>query len=172
MQADTAWQQLELDADTPYLVLFHTDGDGYTMIDPQIDIRALGPGELCTEAVDASDAVFPLQLIGTFKHDPAFAPSCDATPTNAVWFAFTPEMSGVHEITVTNHTTTDAWSRLAVIQGGACDPLGAELACVASAFLSSTATVVLAVGTTYLFLFYTDGDEWTMVDPEITITDV
>jgi hypothetical protein len=172
MQALTAWQQLELAAGSSYLILFHTDAESFTMIDPQIDIRPLGIGELCIEAADATDAEFPVQLLGTFKHDPAVAPSCDPTPTNAAWFSFAPEMSGVHQITVTNHTTTDAWSRLAVFQGDACEPTGAEIACVQAAALSATATVTMAVGTTYTILFYTDGDQYTMVDPELSITDV
>jgi hypothetical protein len=170
MQYDTAWQQVMLDAGTPYLILFHTDGDAFTMIDPQIDIRALGEGELCTEAADVSAETFPFQLIGTFNHDPVVAPTCDDTPTNAVWFSYTPTTDGTYGITATNHTATAAWSRLAVFESASCDPLGTQVSCIANMALTATASVTLTAGTTYVILSYTDGDTFTMVDPEIAIT--
>ena len=35
---------------------------------------------------------------------------------------------------------------------------------------TATLTLTLQAGRSYLIVFYTDGDAYTMVDPEITIT--
>jgi hypothetical protein len=163
---------VDLTAGVTYTILFYTDGNGFTMVDPEIDIRPLGEGELCQEAADVSAGPFPYQLLGEFDYDPPVAPTCDDTPNNSVWFAFTPTISAWYDITCTNATTTDAFSRLAVFFSGECDPLGAELTCDTANGTSITGSVFMVADNNYLILFYTDGEVWTMIDPEITITGI
>jgi hypothetical protein len=161
---------VDLEADTTYLILFYTDGNPYTMVDPEIDIRPLGDGELCETAVDISTGPFPYQLLGTFGHDPPVSPTCDDSPTNAVWYVFTPPISAWYDISCVNNTTTDAWSRLAVFFGEGCGPFGPELLCQMNAATTITAPLFMVEGNPYLMVFFTDGDAWTMVDPEITVS--
>jgi hypothetical protein len=44
------------------------------------------------------------------------------------------------------------------------------VACATSSNKTPSTTVTLTQGVTYLILFYTDGDSYTMIDPSITIT--
>ena len=164
--------EASLTGGTTYLILFHTDGNAFTMVDPSITItkQTTGPGEFCATAADVSSATFPYQVTGTYSQDPATGGSCDTTPTNAVWFTYTPSATGYYTITTTNHTGTGAYSRLAVFQGASCSPLGTQLACVTASSLTATASVALTQGTPYLILFHTDGDAYTMVNPSISIT--
>jgi hypothetical protein len=166
----TALTAAELTADAGYLILFHTDNDAYPMQDPEISITPVDPGEICVEAADVTGETFPFQLIGDFAQDPDEGGSCDTTPTNAVWFAYTAPSSGSFEIYAQNNTTSWAYSRLAVFEGGICDPLGAELECVTANAKEITVTVDFAVDETYLILFHTDNDSFPMVDPAVAIT--
>jgi hypothetical protein len=161
-------------AGTSYLIMFFTDGESYTMVDPEIEIvsQSSPPGTTCTEAADVSAETFPYQLVGTFDDDPAMGPSCDTTVTNTVWFTYTPSASDEYEIITTNNTSTNAYSRLAVFEGTGCDPYGTELDCQTSSSKTVTSTTLFNAGTSYLIMFFTDGESYTMVDPEIDITTV
>jgi hypothetical protein len=171
-QGTTIDAEASLVGGTTYLILFHTDGNSFTMVNPSISItkQTTGPGEFCATAADVSAATFPYQLTGTYGQDPATGGTCDTTPTNAVWFTYTPTATGYYTITTVNHTSTGAYSRLAVFQGASCSPLGTQLACVAPDSKTAATTVALTQGTPYLVLFHTDGDAYTMVNPSITIT--
>lgn len=157
-----------------YRIMFYTDGDSYTMIDPQITITEVtfGPGEACTEAVDLSAQSFPYTLNGTFGFDPPVGGLCDTTPTNAVYFRYTPATDGWYEVTATNATATNASSRLAIFQTAACGPHGPELGCTTSYGLTVAASAYMTQGTEYLLVFYTDGDSYTMEDPQIDIQSI
>lgn len=160
-----------LDAGTTYTIAFHTDGDSYTMVDPTVNIVAPGPDPACAAAEDVSGMSFPHTVTGTFDSDPMQGGSCDTTPTNAAYFTYTPSVTGSYNITANNSSATNAYSRLAVFETSGCDPYGAELACVTNSSVSATASgVTLQAGTSYLILFYTDGDSYTMVDPDISIS--
>jgi hypothetical protein len=125
-------------------------------------------GTTCTDAVDLTGASFPFNLTGTFEGDPATGGSC-ATPTNAVWYTYTPSVSGVHGLYAEN-TDTTAWSRLAIFETAACNPYGTEVLCDTQGDEFITTGAYLDAGTTYLILFHTDGDSYPMTDPSITIT--
>ncbi|MBW2525912.1 MAG: hypothetical protein JRI23_17145 [Deltaproteobacteria bacterium] len=116
-----------------------------------------------------SSATFPVQLTGNFTDDPATGASCDASPTNAVWFSYTPSTDGWRDVQLTNHTTTNAFSRLAVFESAACSPYGQELACRWQAGKTASTRVYMTSGTTYLILFHTDGYSYPMTDPEIDV---
>ncbi len=170
--APTISGTLSLAAGQTVLGLFHTDGDSYTMVDPEISVTALGPGsagDSCSDPFDVSSATLPYTLTGQFDADPSVGGSCDTTPNNAVWFEFTATTTGLAQFQLTNHKTTNAYSRIAVFDGAGCSPLGAELACVTANGKSGSATVSLQQGHTYLVLFHTDGDSYTMIDPEISV---
>ncbi|MCC6526961.1 MAG: hypothetical protein IT373_30215 [Polyangiaceae bacterium] len=156
-----------------YLVLFHTDGDAYTMIDPQISVTELPPavpGETCAQARDVTSETFPFTLAGTFGAEPGVGGSCDTTPTNAVWFSYTAPADGDYRFDLVNQTATNAYSVLALFDGIACGPLGTQLSCTTASGKSISATATLAQGQSYLVLFHTDGDGFTMLDPQITVT--
>jgi hypothetical protein len=155
-----------------YLIGFFTNGETYTMIDPTITIATTAPplpGEMCVSSVDLSAVTFPYQLTGTFGND-AVGGSCDTTATNIVWYTFTPTVTQSYTISAVNYTATNAWSRLAIFETASCSPYGAQVACATSSNKTPSTTVTLTQGVTYLILFYTDGDSYTMIDPSITIT--
>jgi hypothetical protein len=158
---------------TDYLLAFHTDGDSYTMVDPTISIAQApppAPGEQCFNPVDLTAQAFPVVLTGTFTDDSGGGGTCDTTPNNIVWYAFTPSTTGSYTIAANNATSTEAYSRLAVFEGLSCSPKGAQVACQTANDTYVTATVDLTAGTSYLITFFTDGDTYTMVNPSITIT--
>jgi hypothetical protein len=164
--------EVTLTADATYLIPFYTDGEVYTMVDPLLEIEAIGPdpGTACTNPYDVTGATFPVQLTGTFDDDPAVGGSCDATPTNVVWFSYTPDATDIYRIDLVNNSDTNAYSRVAVFESTSCSPYGTELTCVTATSKSISAEVTLTAGTSYLIPFFTDGDVYTMIDPEITIT--
>jgi hypothetical protein len=168
---DTSAAQLYLAQDQDYLILFHTDASTGEMTDPTIDVSLISfePGETCGPAIDVSSEAFPYQVSGTFGFDTGPGGSCDASPTNMVWFKYTPASTGLFDISLTNATTTSAYSRLAIFQGSDCDTLGAEVQCKTASSKTLATSVVLTQGTDYLLAFYTDGDSYTMVDPTISI---
>ncbi len=127
-------------------------------------------GLLCATPEDLTGATFPLSLTGTFDNDPAVGFSCDATATNVVWFEYTAPTTGNFTIDALNNTTTNAYSRLAVLNGTTCSPYGSEVACVTNSDLDASATVALTAGSTYLIAFFTDGPTYTMVDPIVDIS--
>ncbi|MFH2005677.1 MAG: DUF4215 domain-containing protein [bacterium] len=164
---------VQLTAGQGYLILFHTDGEPYTMVNPEITITQLpDPGEACSLAVDVSSETFPYQLIGDYDAELDPGGSCDTTPNNMVFFTYTPSTTGAYQLDLVNSTTTNAYSRVAVFQTTACSPYGAQLTCNSSTSPSVSTTVPLTAGQSYLILFYTDGDSFTMVNPEITITPI
>jgi hypothetical protein len=154
-----------------YLVMFYTDGASYTMVDPTIDIarEAPGGGETCAAPVDISSATFPYQLTGTYHEDPATGGSCETSATNAVFYLYTAPATATVTISAQNATTTNAWSRLAVFETASCSPYGTEAACDTANGKSISVTLNAVQSTTYLIVFYTDGDQYTMVNPQITI---
>ncbi len=157
----------------PYTIVFFTDGDSYTMVNPQITVTTLPqppPGAICNTAANLTGQSFPYLLTGTFEDDPAAGGSCDSTPHNTVWYEYTPSSSGTYSISGTNGTTTNAYSRLAVFTGLMCAPLGGEVGCnTSSSKLVTLSNLSLVGGQAYLIMFYTDGDTYTMVNPQITI---
>jgi hypothetical protein len=161
--------QLSLTGGVSYLILFHTDGDSSTMLNPAITIAEVGPGDACQTAYDVSAESFPFVLSGQFDADPAVAGSCDTTPTNIVWFRYTPSVTDDYTITLVNASTTTPSSRLALFDGTSCSPLGSELSCTTTGTASAGTSVALTAGQPYLIAFYTDGNASTMVDPQITI---
>ncbi|MDY0002113.1 MAG: hypothetical protein RBU30_12520 [Polyangia bacterium] len=162
---------VELVTSTPYLIQVYTDSDGYTMVDPQISVTqlALGPGESCSTAAEISSVSFPYALTGTFDLDGPGG-SCDPEATNSVFYTFTPASSGAYEVTVTNDSTTLAYSRLVLFDGAGCAPRGPEIHCETAFSKTLTTSVSLTAGRPYLVQFYTDGSTYTMVDPVIIVT--
>ncbi|MFH2006637.1 MAG: hypothetical protein ABI333_08640, partial [bacterium] len=149
------------------------DGDGDTDCadtDCAADPACVPPGGICTEAIDVTGGPFPHQEVGTFDQEVDPGGSCDTTPNNMVFWSFTPAVTTTYTIDVLNNTGTIAYSRLAVFATTACSPYGAELACVTNTARTASTTLALTAGQSYLIVFYTDGETYTMVDPEITIT--
>jgi cysteine-rich repeat protein len=140
-----------------------TDADGCS---------ALCTEEPCYLATDLTGASFPVTRSGTFDSENAAGGSCDTTPNNMVFFTYTAPSTGWFRIDATNHSTTDPYTRIAVFESTVCDPRGAELACVRRNDDHGSAWVELTAGQSYLVAFYTDGESYTMVDPEISITAV
>ncbi len=167
---------VDLESGKTYTIMLYTDDSGsdiYTTVDPQIKIAPFSYilGESCETIVDVPPTGEPLTVEGTFSGSmPTGTTSCpDSSPTNAFWFGYFPMEAGTYTVTTQNQSSTFAWSRLAVFEGFSCDPLPTELSC--DQFLSKTVvkTVEMTAGTPYMFLFYTDGSGFTMVDPIITI---
>lgn len=155
-------------AGTAYKILFHTDDDIYTMVDPTISVSPV-VGDTCATAVDLTGQAFPYQLLGTFDDDSGPGGSCDTMPTNIVWYRFTPATTQTYTITANNPGGFLPYSRLVVREGASCAVFGTEVHCSENMDSTITANVALTGGTEYLIYFFTDGDSYTMVDPEITI---
>jgi len=130
------------------------------------------PGETCDSAANVSAEAFPFQLFGTFGDDPATGGSCDTNANNTVWFSYTPAVTGDFLISLTNNTTTDAYSRLAVFSTTECSPYGTELTCATAVGKTVSDTVALTAGTPHLIMFYTDDESYTMIDPVIDLSAV
>jgi hypothetical protein len=161
-----------LEAATEYLIMFYTNGETYTMVDPSITITPTGPpppATVCATAADLTGQSFPYSLVGDFQDD-ATGGSCDTAATNIVWYLFTPATSATYTIDAVNATVMNSYSRLAVFETASCVPYGAEVGCVTASDTLITLSVPLTAGTTYLILFYTDGPTWQMLNPSITIT--
>jgi hypothetical protein len=167
--------EVDMTAGQTYIIAFHTDGDTYTMVNPVMNVGVKPPpppGGDCDSAVDASSQTFPFQQVGLFEDDPSnVSPSCDSTPTNAVWFTYTPSATDWYDLTLVNNTTDNSYSRVAVFEGDTCPPAGAELYCGTSSSTthSTSSSIQMQAGTTYQILFYTDGDTYEMEDPELTV---
>ncbi len=160
----------DLTASTDYLIIFYTDGDSYTMESPTITVENMAntPGIVCSQAADVTSQTFPYQLTGTFDID-GDGGTCDTEANNSVFFTYTPASSGFYQIDLLNNTTTYAYSRLAVYQTANCNPFGTEVSCESNSAQDISSVVDLTGGTTYLIQYYTDGDSYTTVNPEITI---
>jgi len=148
--------------------VYHTDADTEPTEAPEISI-APSEGDICANPADLSSVTFPHQIVGEFEDDPATGPSCDTTPTNTVWYSFTPATSDWYEIQLENFTTTSASSRLAVFETLACGTYGTPIACEDPTGKLATALVNLTAGQPYLIMFFTSGTTYTMVDPQIDI---
>jgi hypothetical protein len=128
------------------------------------------PGSTCSVPCDVSEASFPFQVTGTFDDDPEVGVGCDSSPTNTVWFSYSPSGDGSYTINLANNTVTSAYSRIAVLETTSCGPYGSEISCTTSTSKSISDTVTLTNGVTYLIMFFTDDALYTMVDPVIEIT--
>ncbi len=128
------------------------------------------PGITCAAATDISSATFPFTLTGTFDDDPTVGFSCDASATNVVWYEYTPTTTGNYSIDATNNTTDWAYSRLVVLDGTGCAPYDTELLCLEVEDYVANGSISLTGGNTYLIAFFTDGDDYSMTNPEIHIT--
>jgi len=173
--ANTAASAVLMQQGSPYTIVFYTDGDYYTMVDPIIHIQpaTLLPGEVCGSAVSLTGKTFPYTQTGTFGQDEYPGGSCDTTPTQEVWFSYSPPTTGWYQVTAENQTDTYAFARLALFESLGCQPHGQELDCeTANGKVVTSSSVHMVAGTDYLILFHTDGDSWTMVDPMITIAAV
>jgi Lamin Tail Domain len=153
-----------------YLIALFTDDEAFLMTDPEIDILPPIAGDSCGDTVDLSSATFPHSLTGTFPHDPATGFSCDTDPTNVVWYEFTPSTTGIYTFDATNNTTDDAYAGMVVLDGASCAPYDTELFCTLTQEKFASDSDLLTAGNTYLIAFFTDADEYSMVDPTITIT--
>ena len=165
---------VDLTAGQTYVVAFHTDGDTYSMVNPVMDIGIKPPpppGGDCDSAVDATGQTFPFQAPGDFEDDPSIAPTCDSTVTNASWFTFTPGTTDWYDLQLINNTTTNAFSRVAVFEGGSCGAPGPQVHCGTSTGTTydTPNSIQMTGGVTYTILFWTDGDTYSMIDPEITV---
>jgi hypothetical protein len=157
---------------TEYLIMFFTDGGAYPMESPIVDIQPSPGGLSCPDPAVITPGAFPvtLPLVGTYGDDPALAPTCDTTVTNASWWQFTPTTTDYYSFHFTNATGTNAYSRAVIYQSAACLPTG-ELACTTNAAKDvTTSGVQLTAGTTYTLLFYTDGETYTMIDPSVEVS--
>jgi hypothetical protein len=152
-----------------YLIMFYTDGDTYTMVDPTITIEPYPQGATCATAIDVTAATFPVTALGNFVDDPTTGGSCDTTPNNAVWFTYTAATTDTVSVKATNLTSASAQSRLAVFDGASCSPLGAEEACVSQTSKIAYTSFSATAGNTYLFMFYTNGNTNPMLDPELDV---
>jgi hypothetical protein len=165
----------ELEAGKTYLVLYYTDdfgSDSYTTVDPQIKVEPFeySMGASCDTIMEIPIAGETFTSEGNFTGAPAFTTTCsDNDPVNSFWFGFFPVESGTYSVVAVNQTTTFAYSRMSVYEGFSCDPLPTELSCDQAAGKTLTKSMDMVAGTPYMFLFYTDGSSWTMVDPTITI---
>lgn len=161
-------------ASTTYLILFHPEDDTEEMLNPSIDIEATTApeGMSCSQPIDASSVTFPYTASGNFSAEDAAGGSCDTTPTNIVWFSYTPGTTGWYQIDLENQTYDYAYSRVAVFETTACDPHGTELACAMYDDYYVSTTVELQASTSYLIAFYTDDDDYAMEDPIISIASV
>ncbi len=160
----------ELQAGETYLMAFATDGEDYEMIDPVLTIEEpVLAGGLCEDAIDVTGEEFPVMAEGTFSENPSPAPSC-STWFNTAWFWFTAPEDGDYEIDLFNNSTTGPYSRVAVFDGLSCDPYDGELTCATATSASISTTVSMVEGGEYLIAFGTDGNQWTMVNPEISVT--
>lgn len=168
--ARTGSAVVDLDATQTYLIQVYTDEDIFTMVDPEITVSPFpGPGESCSTAVDISSVSFPYQLAGVFDWQ-GEGGSCDQTASNAVFYVYTPPTSGSYEIHAQNTTSDFAFSRLAIFEGSSCSPYGQEVLCELSMARDVSTTVSLVGGANYLIQFYTDGQNFPMVGPVISIT--
>jgi hypothetical protein len=161
--------EADLTAGETYLILFHTDGEPYTMVEPTLYIAPAGPGETCELAVDLTGASFPVTTSGTFYGDPNVVDSCTGTPTNTFWFSYTAPSDDPVSVVAQNLSTMTASSRLAIFEGTSCDPIGSEVSCTTASSKTISTGLVPTSGSTYLFAFYTNGPTWTMVDPTVSI---
>lgn len=158
-------------AGTRYVIAFYTDGQSYTMVDPTLSVTLLvmDPGETCATAVDVTNETFPFQVTGDYTTDPTQSSRCDPTPTNAVWFRYTPTVSGEFQIITRNYFATNASSRLAVFQASSCAAIQDDLDCMTTTGKIALLETYLTQGVDYYILFHTDSNASGLVDPEITI---
>lgn len=127
-------------------------------------------GETCSEAFDISSAAFPYQVIGDFTDDPAASSDCSSSSWNAVWFRYSPPVTGEYQIMTRNYAVGNSFSRLAVFQSSACQPLGHQVDCISATGKIVYELAYMEAGLDYMILFHTTGDSLPMVDPEISIT--
>jgi hypothetical protein len=138
-----------------------------------LDGSPCGDGMTCDSAADLLAATFPSTLAGSFTRDLARATSCGGSSlTNVAWFRFFPGNTYPYRITATN-PNTGAGSRIAVFDGTSCAPLGAEVACAASATNSVSITVSAPSATSSLLIaFFTHADSSAMTNPSIDVAAV
>lgn len=143
-----------LTAGTTYLILFHTDGGTYTMIDPKITVTppSQALGATCDKPMDLSNVTFPYQVKGEFTSAPAAGSSCDSTLFNAAWFSYKPAADGWYRVSAINSALGTSNMDIAIFEGTACNPYGTELACAGTSSFSVAATAYLKASTTYTLL--------------------
>lgn len=150
----TASAGASLTAGTTYLILAHTDGGTYTMIDPKITVtppsQALGAS--CDKPIDLSNKTFPYQAKGEFTTAPAAGSSCDSTLFNAAWFSYKPAADGWYRVSAINSALGTSNMDIAVFEGTACNPYGTEVTCAGTASFSVAALAYLKASTTYTLL--------------------
>ena len=155
-----------------YKIQYYTDGESYPMTNPGITIEpvvVVSGGQSCDTAADVSSLSFPVELNGFFAEDPLVTKSCgEATAYNSVWFLYTPAFSGEYTIEL-NNAFTLAYGRVAVFDGGGCLPLGIEAACATSDVPGVNVTLTMSADQTYVILYHTDGDDWSMQNPTISV---
>jgi len=165
---------LYLDAAMTYLIMFYTDGVSYVMVDPTIDIVSGSPppvGGVCSDPIDLDTTGVPHQELGSFDAVAATGGSCDTVADNAVWYNFTPPVTGWYTVDATNSdTASNPYSRIAIFETTTCSPYGAEVVCqTETSNIINMNNIQLDAGITYTVMFYTDGASYFMVDPTIDI---
>ena len=196
-------EEVALTAGQTVLIVFSTNLDSNTMVNPVITItRLCDPDteftcndgtcipleqvcdgvEQCPDGEDewgciGDECTNPAEvfvgenvMMGTYTDHPSPGFSCNDDPPNTIWLVFTAPEDGDYTISVTNNG--GGFPGMAVLDGDDCAPYGDELLCVPPPDWSYTNTgqVVLTDNQTVLIAIFTDGTEWTMVDPVVTIT--
>ncbi len=156
---------------TSYLLLVHAGSEATPLVDPTVTVqpRIIDPGEACTSPSDLTGADLPLMLPGLFNEDDGPQPSCTWGLSNAVFYTFTPDVSGTYWILAENGEPGATLARLAVYEGAGCAPPGAELACADPDTPWVTTDVALSAGTTYLIVFSSSAPWTPMRDPQIDL---
>lgn len=143
-----------LTAGTTYLILAHTDGSTYTMIDPKVTVSVPSQalGATCDKPIELTNATFPYQAKGTFTTDPAAGSSCDSTLYNAAWFSYKPATDGWYRVSAINSAVGTSNMDIAIFEGTACNPYGTEVTCAGTSSFSVAALAYLKASTTYTLL--------------------
>jgi len=149
-----------------------SSGDDFSSATFEVSLAPPPPtGAICSNPIDLDTTGVPHQEIGAFDTNGATGGSCDTVADQAVWYNFTPPVTGWYTVDATNaETASFPYSRVAIFETTACAPYGAQVACqTANDNLISVPNVQLDAGITYTIMFYTDGASYYMVDPTLDI---
>lgn len=165
----TVSQPVRMEAGQTYTILLCNNGDT-PLADPQIDIsaRTFLPGEICETAVDVTGSTTPTSLSGTFEYELDPFASCSGVARNGVWFRYTAQSSGPHDLILDNTAGPAGFTYLAVFEGGDCYNRGPEILCQSESSRNDV-VVDLVAGQEYLILFHKNSNSYPIGNPEITL---